>query len=294
MVLTESLTNGHVSSSVDSAQVNSPAPQTCGGARQDTGDIPIQYIYSLGKVEWRISDPAITHELMQALGAPDERGGYELARLLLPENRYLARRMTWVLVIQGQDAFYLKAQDSSEFALLLQAAASEYSLVVGTGSDAANIQNLPTIWFNQIYHFNLEGLFQNLAVQLGAYEGLEQSPQTLDIYRDLFERILYTADNAGHQPAFRAMNYLAVRYPIVYAETAKLIQTRHLKLTGIEVHRSHLNFGRQVENVIFVFKDGQTHIQELYSVSVDVTGEFPFLVKPFSRYNKLKSCGCGG
>jgi hypothetical protein len=163
-----------------------------------------------------------------------------------------------------------------------------------TGNAPADQKNLPTVWFNQIYHFNLDGFFQNLCAHLSPDESRGQAQPVLEICRDLFERIIYTANNAGHQSQFRALNYLAVRYPAIYGETSKIIRQQNLKLIGLEVHHSQLNFGRKVENVIFAFKDGQTQNRELYAVSVDVTGEFPFLVKPFSRYNELKSCSCGG
>jgi PatG C-terminal len=200
----------------------------------------------------------VTHELIQALGTPDFQGGYELAKLLLPENRYLARRLVWVLVVQGQDTFYLKPNEPSEFKLLLEAAAAEFSLVVGTGNAPADQKNLPTVWFNQIYHFNLNGFFQNLCEHLGPDESRGQAQPVIEICRDRFERIIYTANNAGHQSPFRALNYLAVRYPAIYGETSKIIQQQNLKLIGLEVHHSQLNFGRKVENVIFAFKDGQT------------------------------------
>jgi PatG C-terminal len=288
---------GHGGQSSQPNNVLVPPPQgcntgNCGG--DDGGDPPTHYIYALGKVEWRIPDPSVTHELMQALGTPDFQGGYELAKLLLPENRYLARRLVWVLMVQGQETFYLKPKEPSEFKLLLDAATSEFSLVVGIGNAPADQKNLPTVWFNQIYHFNLAGLFQNLCEHLAPEGDSNPAQPVLEIYRDLFERIIYTANNAGHQPQFRALNYLAVRYPAIYGETSKIIRQQNLKLIGLEVQHSQLNFGRKVENVIFVFMDRQTQSKELYAVSVDVTGEFPFLVKPFSRYNELKSCSCGG
>lgn len=43
-------------------------------------------------------------------------------------------------------------------------------------------------------------------------------------------RLLQIADNAGAMNEHRALNYLAVRYPVIYAKCAEECSTRRLML----------------------------------------------------------------
>jgi len=79
------------------------------------------------------------------------------------------------------------------------------------------------------------------------------------------------------------MNYLAVRYPAIYA-TAAEAYGRNSSLTSVEVRVSRLSGARQIVNIIFSFTHRETDVTEKYFVRVDVTEEFPFLVTRLSPY----------
>ena len=91
------------------------------------------------------------------------------------------------------------------------------------------------------------------------------------------------ADNAGATDEHRALNYLAVRYPAVYATAAEAF-TRNSSLTAVEVRPSPLSGARKVVEVIFSFTNRQTDVTEKFFVRVDVTEDFPFLVTKMSPY----------
>jgi uncharacterized Zn finger protein len=75
----------------------------------------------------------------------------------------------------------------------------------------------------------------------------------------VFDRVTQMADNAGATDAHRALNYLSVRYPAVYAQAAEQF-ARNASLTSVQVQGSAV-FAR-----------------------VDVTEEFPFLVSKLAPY----------
>ena len=79
------------------------------------------------------------------------------------------------------------------------------------------------------------------------------------------------------------MNYLAMRYPAIYA-TASDFYNRDYSLTAVEVGQSRLSGLRKIVAVIFSFTNRQTDVTEKYFVRVDVTEEFPFLVTKLSPY----------
>jgi hypothetical protein len=91
------------------------------------------------------------------------------------------------------------------------------------------------------------------------------------------------ADNAGATGEHRALNYLAVRYPAIYARTAEA-HGSDSSLTGVEVRPSRLSGTRRIVDVIFSYTNRRSDVTEKYFTRVDVTEEFPFLVTKLSPY----------
>jgi hypothetical protein len=100
---------------------------------------------------------------------------------------------------------------------------------------------------------------------------------------ELFQRIMQTADNAGATDEHRALNYLAVRYPAIYA-TAAECYGRDCSLTSVEVRPSRLSGVRRVVDVIFAHTHRQTDVTEKHFVRVDVSELFPFLVSKLQPF----------
>ena len=90
-------------------------------------------------------------------------------------------------------------------------------------------------------------------------------------------------DNAGASDEHRALNYLAIRYQAIYANTADQFG-RNASLTGVDVLPSTLSGTRKVVDVIFSYTNRNTDVVEKFFVRVDVTEEFPFLVTKLSPY----------
>ena len=100
---------------------------------------------------------------------------------------------------------------------------------------------------------------------------------------EVFDRILQMTDNAGATDEHRALNYLAMRYPAIYAKAAEEF-ARDFSLTGVDVRPSPLSGTRKIVDVIFSYTNRNTDFTEKFFVRVDVTEEFPFLVTKLSPY----------
>jgi hypothetical protein len=81
----------------------------------------------------------------------------------------------------------------------------------------------------------------------------------------------------------RALNYLAVRYPAIYATAAER-HAQNASLTAVDVRLSRLSGTRKIADVIFSYTNRQTDVTEKYFVRVDVAEEFPFLVTRLQPY----------
>lgn len=94
---------------------------------------------------------------------------------------------------------------------------------------------------------------------------------------------MLAADNAGSTDEHRALNYLAVRYPAIYATAADAFG-RNASLSAVDVQPSPLSSTRNVVDVIFSFTNRSTDVIEKFFTRVDVTEEFPFLITKMSPY----------
>jgi hypothetical protein len=90
-------------------------------------------------------------------------------------------------------------------------------------------------------------------------------------------------DNAGATDEHRALNYLAMRYPAIYATAADQFE-RDFSLTRVDVQPSALSATRRIVDVIFWYTNRNTDYTEKVFVRCDVTEEFPFLVTKMSPY----------
>ena len=250
------------------------------------------FVYALGRVEPRSPSLAWEKELAQATGRSETAGltDREALRAVLAErqHRYLVRHLCWVLTIEGLETYILQPRDPADFELLVEALrpnprATDLDVVIGVRGPIApaelcNGLLLPIVVFDQIYSFDVDTLVGSIprpetiaAEQFGAAA------------EELFMRIMQIADNAGATDEHRALNYLALRYPAIYA-TAAEAHGRNCSLTAVDVRPSRLSGARNVIDVIFAYTHRETDVTEKYFVRVDVSEEFPFLVTRMSPY----------
>lgn len=263
---------------------------TCGGAT--VAQSSPSYVYALGKIEWRFPKQSVEKEFAQATGRTETAGqtDREAIHTVLSQrqNRYLVRQLCWVLTIEGLETYILAPRDPADLDLLVEAVRPAPSLmdvdvIIGMRGSIAppelcNGLMVPIVAFDQIYSFDRSALIQS--IPRPETIPAKQFTQTCE---ELFERIMQMADNAGATDEHRALNYLAVRYPAIYA-TAAEAYGRSCSLTAVEVRPSRLSGTHKIVDVIFVFTNRSTDVTEKYFVRVDVTEEFPFLVTKMSPY----------
>jgi len=134
--------------------------------------------------------------------------------------------------------------------------------------DMCNGLVVPIVAFDQIYSFDRD----SLVASIPRPESIppEQEESFRSAAGELFDRIMLAADNAGATDGDRALNYLTVRYPPIYASAADAFG-RNASLTGVTVHPSPLSGTRNIVDVIFSYTNRNTDVTEKFFVRVDVT-----------------------
>lgn len=257
------------------------------------------YVYAIGKIEARFPNLAVEKEFAQATKRADTAGKTDQqtfhAVLSQRENRYLVRQLCWVLTIQGMDTYLLLPRDPADTELLVDAirpAASQdgIDVVIGMRGPLApptmcNGLMVPIVVFEQIYSFAGSALIKAIPrPETAASEQFEAAAE------ELFNRMRHMTDNAGAIDEHRALNYLAMRYPAMYAKAADQFR-RDFSLTRVDVRPSPLSSTRKMVDIICAFTNRNTDFTEKYSVRVDVTEQFPFLVTSLSPYYDLELGG---
>jgi hypothetical protein len=277
--------------------VSSLAPQpcpTCGAAPATNGAVAAtpSYVYAIGRMEPRFPQVSVEKELAQVTGRADTAGLSDRQALqkVLSErqNRYLVRQLCWVMTIEGLETYILSPRDPGDLDLLVEAlrpnpTPMDLDVVIGTRGPIAppelcNGLMVPMVAFDQIYSFDRDALIKQIP-RPGNIPEEEFAPAGTD----LFDRIMQLTDNAGGADEHRALNYLAVRYPAIYANAAEAFG-RNESLTAVETRLSPLSGTRKIVEVIFAYTNRQTDVTEKFFIRVDVTEEFPFLVTKMSPY----------
>lgn len=268
----------------------------CGGAGvtgvSANGAGTPSFVYAIGRVEARFPNLAAEKEFAQAIGRADTAGKTDPAafRAMLSqrENRYLVRQLCWVLTIQGLETYLLVPRDPADFDLLVEAirpapSPNDIDAVVGLRGGIAppemcNGLMVPIVAFDQIYSFDRAALVKAIPKPDNASD-----EQFAPAAEHLFNRVIQLTDNAGATDEHRALNYLAMRYPAIYAKAAEQFGG-DCSLSGVEVRRSPLSSTRNIVDVIFSYTNRNTDFTEKFFVRCDITEEFPFLVTKMSPY----------
>ena len=104
--------------------------------------------------------------------------------------------------------------------------------------------------------------------------------------------MLALTDNAGETDEHRAVNYLTLRYPDIYIMAGNMLGHGSgpyllggvYTLDGIVAKPAPVQGARRIIDVIFHYRSRSTPATVSWYCEVDTTGQFPFLVRPISRY----------
>ncbi|BAZ09483.1 hypothetical protein NIES4071_12910 [Calothrix sp. NIES-4071] len=267
----------------------------CSCSKSQADSTEPNYVYAIGKIKWRFPNQSLEKEFAQATGRVETAGlsdrqtAYEV--LSGRQNRYLVRQLCWILTIEGLETYLLLPRDPADFDLLVDAirpvpSPMDIDVVVGVRGPVASPQMcnglmVPIVGFDQIYSFDRDSLIQAIPRPDSIDASADEQFRTAG--GELFDRCLQLTDNAGATPEHRALNYVAVRYPNIYALAVEAYG-RSSSMTAVETRPSRLSSTRQIIDIIFSFTNRNTDVTEKYFVRVDVTEEFPFLVTKLSPY----------
>jgi hypothetical protein len=192
------------------------------------------------------------------------------------------------MTIETLETYILMPSDPLDLDLLVDALRAtpspmDLDVVIGVRGPIAppemcNGLMVPIVGFDQIYSFDRPALIK--AIPKPEKTAAAQFGPAAE---ELFNRIMRLTDNAGATDEHRALNYLAMRYPAIYARTAEQFAL-DCSLTGMDVRASHLSGARNIVDVILSYTNRNTDFIEKFFVRVDVTEEFPFLVAKLSPY----------
>jgi hypothetical protein len=279
-------------SAADVESTNATPCPSCGTANERTG--ALSFVYALGRIEPRFPQLSVEKEFAQ-VSARTEGNGQTDRQMLhdvlsKPENRYLVRKLCWVLTIEGLETYILAPRDAADFQLLVDAVRATSSpmdldAVIGirgpiAAPELCNGLMVPIVAFDQIYSFDRDSLLKALPAPKRKKDSDEQFSAAAS---ELFDRIMLMADNAGATDEHRALNYLALRYPAIYHTAADMFE-KNASLSAVEVRPSSLSGTRRIVDVVFTYTNRATDVADKYFCRVDVTEEFPFLVTKLSPY----------
>lgn len=197
---------------------------TCGNGESQ----PSQFIYVLGTVDIRFPDQSISEEL-QAVAAhkhivlgPDEPLRSWYSRVLIePEARYVARLSSWILDVEGNEAYYLALRDLQDLHALTECLGHpeghDLDLFVGSSAlipvEISAGVTAPILAVDYLCSFKQDDIMAWLkrsskTPPKGRRPGPNESGPN-----ELFKKHVQNADNFGNTDDLRALNYLAVRPP---------------------------------------------------------------------------------
>ncbi len=269
----------------------------CGGTKLNgTGVARPAFVYAMGRVNARFPSMSIEKEFMQATARAGKKltglTDSEALHLILKErnNRYLVRQLCWVLTIEGIDTYILQPRDHVDFELLVEAlrpapSPMDIDIVVGLRGPIAPPEicgglMVSIVGFDLIYSFDVPSFIDALKEKRPANMSEDEFTAAA---KELLDRIMQLADNAGATDEHRALNYIAVRYDAIYAKATEMHQ-RNFALSEVVVGTSRLSGTRKIVAPIFSFTHRETGFVEKYFLRVDLTEEWPFLVTPLSPY----------
>lgn len=253
------------------------------------------FVYALGRVEPRFPSLSVEKEFAQLTSRADTEGltDREVLQAVVsdPANRYLARQLCWVFLIENLESYILIPRDPADLERLVEAVRADprrddLDVVIGTrgpiaAPDTCGGLAVPLVAFDQLYSFDRDSLIESIPAPESMAKRREERFRAAA--GELFDRISQMTDNAGATDEHRALNYLAVRYPEIYARGTEEHE-RNASLSGVDVRPSRLSGVRKILDVIFAYTHRETDVTEKHFVRVDVTEEFPFLVTKLSPY----------
>ena len=255
------------------------------------------YVYAIGRIRPFFPTLDVEKEYKQLITkeiAANSKNEDALLRNVLTENPFLARAMGWAFLIENVNTYVLGPRTERELNQFVKSIPLEpptevtFDVIVGALDPAVTRGlgdgSLPGVTVDNTVQMQLSGLVAKVieALQDQGVSPLPTSAQITTVFNDL----LQLADNTGDADEHRALNYVSVCYPDIYGTPSPGGPDTPATsfFSGAEARPSPLGGGRSIIDVILSYTNPTTGLVTKNYTSVDVTGEFPFLVTPYQRY----------
>ncbi|MEM9458279.1 MAG: hypothetical protein AAGF11_29150 [Myxococcota bacterium] len=254
---------------------------------------PFSHVYAIGRIRPFFPAIDIEKEYQQLLPSSlpgDVTTEDQRLHYVLEKHPFLAREMGWMFYVADVSTYYLIPSTPLDLDALVDSivpkdpTATPYDVIIGAHQPTV-ASSLPGVGLTWTFQFSLPELVSTVSSRLRG-QGVQGIPSTAQV-TEIFTGMLQLANNTGDLDEHRALNYVSVNYPDVYiAQSTSLgpVSMNNGYFSGVEARRSTLGGQRSIVDVILNYKDPSNGLTSSYYVSVDVEGEFPFLVTKLQPY----------
>jgi hypothetical protein len=260
-----------------------PCPH-CGSSFSQPGPV-LKLAYAIGHLEPRFASLGVEKEFQQlaaALGTERNVSYDSLEEIVGSESgSYLLDHLCWIFRVHGSDVFFVQPWDRDEkFRLLAMSSAGNnderFDVIVGAAAfslptPSCVSSGLPAVYPAQVFSFTFEDFIANVPRPTDG--GSDVFPS---IVRSVLQHSLNRVQNFDTMDADRAINYLTLRYPDIYA-TADSLAGARWELERIETSIVQSREARQIVTARYVFGSDVGSRRRTFECRVDVTDVFPFL-----------------
>ncbi|MCO7189559.1 MULTISPECIES: hypothetical protein [unclassified Pseudoalteromonas] len=258
------------------------------------------YIYALGQVDIVFPNEGIKRQFLSAateLGVDDKAYYAVFTNLSQPvdspsRNRYLylAEQVDWVLSIKQAHSYVLNPATPAELQALIEALQppkntleTVYTCVIGHITSSHSSLDLPEVVCQQIYHHTLSQLHHTIQ---------KISRAETNAIQDVI-RALEVEPNPGRSDFDRAKNFVAFRYPDIYAQTHKMNAGANslpsASLVRITFSRFDALSDHRIVDITLTYKENTSTRHHYYFCRVDVSGLYPFINTEIQSFMPLQT-----
>ncbi|MCF6459119.1 hypothetical protein [Pseudoalteromonas sp. MMG024] len=199
---------------------------------------------------------------------------------------YLAEQVDWVLSIESERVYVLTPASKSELTALINTLKPPadtleqvYTCVIGNAYWQDNSLGLEAVLCQQVYSHTMSELHDTIKnISTAETNAIQDVIKSLEL-----------APNKGRSNDDRAKNFIAFRYPDIYAHTHSM-QTgsasgKSASLIKIGFTQFDASSEHSIVDITFTYQENSSEKKHSYFCRVDVSGLYPFIntaIQPFT------------